>query len=227
MQGAIHCLGDDYVGFGIDSVGQSAGLTILWREGVEVEIISSTAHHIDVAIRGLLNLDEWRLTGVYGLSRNKDKWKTWQLMWDIRPLSSLPWVMIGDFNQILFEHEKMGGAPRDKNLMNEFHEAVNDCELLDVVFSRDSYTWWNRRSGTDAVYERLDRALVSATFLEACPAINLFHLEYDKSDHMPIKLAMFTQLNQLSRRGFALRICGLLTKDVKMLCVRLGRLRET
>ncbi|XP_074305507.1 uncharacterized protein LOC141640720 [Silene latifolia] len=192
MQRVIQRLGGDYVGVGIDSIGRSAGMAILWKEGVDVEIISSTAHHIDVVVRGLFNLNEWRLTGIYGWSNNEEKWRTWQLMRDIKPLSTLPWLMIGDYNQILFEHEKKGGPPREQRLMDEFREAMNDCELLDIGFSGNNYTWWNRRSGPAAVYERLDRALATVSFLEACPMIQLSHLDFDKSDHVPLKLAMFS-----------------------------------
>ncbi|XP_074304103.1 uncharacterized protein LOC141638656 [Silene latifolia] len=171
IQGVIKRLGGVYDGVGVDSVGRSAGVAILWREGVEVDVISSTAHHIDEAIRGVFNVDEWRLTGVYGWSRHEDKWKTWRLMKDIKSLSSLPWVMIGDFNQILFEHEKKGGAPREQALMDEFREAVDECELLDVGFSD-------------------------------VPTITLHHLEFDKSDHMPIKLAMFSPIKSFKGKRF-------------------------
>ncbi|XP_074305072.1 uncharacterized protein LOC141640007 [Silene latifolia] len=202
LQGVIQRLGGDYMGIGIDSMGRSAGVAILWKEGVDVEIISSTAYHIDVVVRGLFNLDEWRLTGIYGWARGEEKWRTWHIMKDIKPLSNLPWVMIGDFNKILFEHEKHGGAPREQYLMDEFRSEIDECGLLDVGFSGNPYTWWNRRGGDEAVYERLDRALVSPAFLEACPTICLSHVEFDKSDHAPIKLEIFTPIKSLKKRGF-------------------------
>ncbi|XP_074301071.1 uncharacterized protein LOC141632422 [Silene latifolia] len=178
------------------------GLVILWRDGVEVEVVSSIAHYIDVIIRGLFEISEWRLTRLYGWAQNEDKWRTWQLMRELKSLLFLPWVVIGDFNQILFEHEKRGGAPRDQRSMDEFREAMDECGLMDIGFSEEPFTWWNIRGGSEAVFERLDRALVSPSFLEVCPTTTLSHLEYDKSNHAPIILSMFADTNQKKGQRF-------------------------
>ncbi|XP_074304565.1 uncharacterized protein LOC141639306 [Silene latifolia] len=124
------------------------------------------------------------------------------LMRELKSPSFLPWVVIGDFNQILFKHEKRGGVPRDQRAMDEFREAMDECGLMDIGFSGEPFTWWNRSGGSEAVFERLNRALVSPSFLEVCPTTTLFHLDYDKSDHAPISLSMFAATNQKKGRRF-------------------------
>ena len=52
-----------------------------------------------------------------------------------------PWLALGDFNEILFHHEKEGGRVRPQRFMQAFHDALTDCELSDMGFSGDMFTW--------------------------------------------------------------------------------------
>ncbi|KAK3194206.1 hypothetical protein Dsin_025516 [Dipteronia sinensis] len=69
-------------------------------------------------------------------------------------MSSLPWLCIGDFNEVLHSAEKHGGPPRQRRLIEDFREAVDDCELMDMGFRGPGFTWSNRREGSAMVQER-------------------------------------------------------------------------
>jgi hypothetical protein len=90
----------------------------------------------------------------------------------------MPWAIIGDLNEILYSHEKDGGNPRPAGYMEAFRGVLTDCNLQDLGFTGDPFTWKRGR-----MRERLDRALVnhswSVLFLRAA----LQHLEYCRSDH--------------------------------------------
>jgi hypothetical protein len=64
--------------------------------------------------------------------------------------------VIGDFNDILFSREKEGGNRRPHSFMKAFQDALTDCELEDIDFLGDKYTW-NR----GIIRERLDRAVAN------------------------------------------------------------------
>jgi hypothetical protein len=92
-----------------ESDGRSGGLVMFWNKETNVTSFEIDTNFIDIRI------DEqsgaaWRFTGFYGDPSAQNK----QLMWDyIRNLSTmvdLPWVMIGDFNEIMYSHEKEGEA---------------------------------------------------------------------------------------------------------------------
>ncbi|KAL5542093.1 hypothetical protein UlMin_009803 [Ulmus minor] len=70
--------------------------------------------------------------------------------------ASLPWLCGGDLNEILFGHEKQGGAEKAQYLMSHFREAINYCGLADLGFRGPKFTW-NRGNGACLVQERLDR----------------------------------------------------------------------
>jgi hypothetical protein len=98
------------------SNGRSGGLILFWKREIQIDLIYSEPNFIDVRV--LNGHDKmWRLTGIYGEPRWEDKYKTWDRMRELKQRSDLPWVIIGDFNEILFSTEKEGGNPRPQNFM--------------------------------------------------------------------------------------------------------------
>jgi hypothetical protein len=93
----------------------------------------------------------WILTGIYGEPRLEDKYKTWDKIRELKNSSNLPWVLLGDFNEILFSHEKEGGNPRPHNFMQAFQDVLTGCGLEDIGYSGDMFTWRRGR-----IRERLD-----------------------------------------------------------------------
>ena len=57
--------------------------------------------------------------------------------------NNLPWFCCGDFNEILFNYEKEGGPPRVERCMVDFRKALEDCDLHDLGFTGDPFTWRN------------------------------------------------------------------------------------
>jgi hypothetical protein len=69
------------------------------------------------------------------------------------------WLVIGDWNEILYSHEKEGGNPRPIQYMQAFRDALTDCGLEDLGYTGDIFTWIRKRSRMGpGIRERLDRA---------------------------------------------------------------------
>jgi endonuclease/exonuclease/phosphatase family metal-dependent hydrolase len=123
----------------------------------------------------------WRLTGTYGEPRWEDKYKTWDKLRELNQNNNLPWLIVGDFNEILFSTEKEGGNPRPQGCMDAFRDALMDCGLEDLGFSGDAFTWKRGR-----IRERLDRGVANGAWSVMHPAASVQHLDYIRSDHRPI-----------------------------------------
>jgi hypothetical protein len=154
----------------------------MWRRGITIQQIYAAPNYIDVSIHEGPN-KIWRLTGIYGEPKWEDKYKTWDKIRELRSQCNLPWVLIGDFNEILYATEKEGGNPRPVHFMQAFREALSDCNLNDMDFSGDPFTW---RRGQ--IRERLDRAIADDNWMQMFPNASLSHLDCIKSDHRPILL---------------------------------------
>ncbi|XP_051204973.1 uncharacterized protein [Lolium perenne] len=161
---------------------RSGGVLLLWKRGINIQQIYAAPNYIDVSVHESPE-KIWRLTGIYGEPKWEDKYKTWDKLRELRTQNNMPWVVIGDFNEILFSTEKEGGNSRPDHFMQAFRDALSDCNLHDLGFLGDPFTWHRGR-----IRERLDRAVADHDWLLMHPEATLTHLDCMKSDHRPILL---------------------------------------
>ncbi|VVA35495.1 PREDICTED: reverse mRNAase, partial [Prunus dulcis] len=81
---------------------------------------------------------------------------------------SEPYIIVGNFNDILDSSEKAWGNPRNERSMAAFGEFLSNSMLLDLGFDGYPFTWQNRRE-SGLIQERLDRGLASEKWLELYP----------------------------------------------------------
>ena len=95
------------------------GITLLWRADVIVDTQTYSPNHIDVKVQTQAS-PLWRLIGIYSHPEEQRKTETWRLMRQPHARASLPWICLGDFNEILASDEKNGGVRRPMAPMLEF-----------------------------------------------------------------------------------------------------------
>ena len=125
---------------------------------------------------------------MYGHPKKRLKNETWRLLRHLRARASLPWVCIGDFNEILCLEERNGRIPRLLQLMQDFQSALLHCGLVDLGFQGYRYTWRNGRHGVAFVEQRLDRVCASEDWRDRYPQSKVIHTLAAYSDHDPILL---------------------------------------
>lgn len=97
---------------------------------------------------------------------------------------SIPWLVIGDFNQVTCVSEKKGGRPVLQSRINSFLHMVRTCGLVDLGFTGPKYTWTNIRQGLANVQERLDWAFGNTLGVEKFKTYRVVHLPRSRSDHL-------------------------------------------
>ena len=120
--------------------------------------------HIDVDVKEE-NGTVWRLTGVRGESEGDRKKEIWKTLWILgqQHQQGRPWLCLGDFNEILSSDEKVWGAAKPQQCMDKFREVLEGCDLADIGFTEDKFTWRNHSKEVDTyICERLDRAVANA-----------------------------------------------------------------
>ena len=86
--------------------------------------MNSSTSYIDVVIN-LREDDARQFTGFYGDPVTANWEHSWALLKHLHLKMDLPWICVGDFNEIVKAEEKMGGVPRRERLMIEFREALD------------------------------------------------------------------------------------------------------
>ncbi|KAH6786600.1 hypothetical protein C2S52_006152 [Perilla frutescens var. hirtella] len=168
--------------------GRRGGLCLFWKDLVSIRILYNSLHHIDGIVKFVDNDDEWRFTGIYGWAEEQFKHLTWELMRSLALSDYGKWLCMGDFNEILYHHEKREGVLREDNKLMAFRDVLNECGLEDLGFSGCCYTWSNGQEGPLNIQERLDRAISNLAWIEAHPNFNVEHLVRIQSDHNPLYL---------------------------------------
>ncbi|KAK9992081.1 hypothetical protein SO802_027066 [Lithocarpus litseifolius] len=159
-------------------------LALFWKKSLKIEVTSSSPNHIDAVVGDSLE-NKWRLTGIYGFADQAKKSDTWALLRQLHASSSLPWLCAGDFNEILWSHEKCGLGPRSETPMQAFREVLDETGLKDLGYVGKKFTWKGRRQ-SGFVLERLDRAVANNQWFSQNPGTKVQHLHSNSSDHQAI-----------------------------------------
>ena len=131
---------------------------------------------IDIEVQ--LERDEvpWRFTAIYGWPETHLKWKTCALISELRRVSSLPWLIGGDLNEIFCNYEKKGGIAKCQSILARFRETAEECGLLDLGYNGYDFTWDNRQQGDRAMEERLDRFCSTSDWMALFPSFRVLSL---------------------------------------------------
>ncbi|XP_071721888.1 uncharacterized protein [Rutidosis leptorrhynchoides] len=171
---------------GVDCEGRSGGLALLWNEDVvPVRVLSLSKRHIDAVID-----DKWRCTGFYGHPITARHFESWNMLRRLKSESSLPWIVGGDFNELLQLDEKEGESLRSSRQIEDFRDAAEYCELRDLGFYGPRFTWCNGQYQGTLISERLDRVLATEGWMALYPNARVINLVSPLSDHCSILLEL-------------------------------------
>ncbi|KAA3470617.1 reverse transcriptase [Gossypium australe] len=87
-------------GINIATEGSRGGLCLAWKVDFEVTLKSFSKWHIDTIIRRRM-------------CRRHGKNLAWSTLKNLAQGCDYPWLVAGDFNEIMYSFEKRGGLPRD------------------------------------------------------------------------------------------------------------------
>ena len=90
------------------------GLALFWKTDSNIDVQSFSDRHIDAIINHGVD-DAWQFTGFYGDPDTASRENSWSLLRTLHNQFNLPWLCIGDFNEILLVDEKQGWLDRWKD----------------------------------------------------------------------------------------------------------------
>lgn len=143
---------------------RAKGLALLWKSLMKVEVQIYSPRHIDAIVTEAQGSLQWRFMRFYGHPEMSIRGDLWTLLEQLSGKMNLPWVIMGDFNEILHEGEKVGGNQRPASRMKHFGDVINRCNLRDLGYVGSDFTWCRRLGSRGCIRERLDRTFVSTNW---------------------------------------------------------------
>lgn len=109
-------------------------------------------------------------------------------------------MALGDFNEILGNHEKSGGRIRPESSFTDFRLMMRQYDFSDLPTVGNRFSCSGKR-GDDMVHCCLDRVMVNTRWFSEYPASETVFLELGESDHHPLVTYLLSAIEQ-SRRTF-------------------------
>nr|XP_048337067.1 uncharacterized protein LOC125424270 [Ziziphus jujuba var. spinosa] len=140
----------------VEATGLAGGLTFMWKKEINFELKWSLERIINGIIKEEDGKESWWLIACHGTQYHTEKEAFWNHLEKTILKCEMPWVVIGDLNDIFEESKKFGGRiwQRSHSFLKIFVEKVG---AIDLGFSGKRLTWENKQDGRAYVKERLDR----------------------------------------------------------------------
>ena len=91
---------------------------------------------------------------IYGRNLVEQRTPLWDSLVSLSSSINDPWCVLGDFNSILNQNDRIGGTIVTEGETKDFADCIQNCGLQEFSFEGAFYTWNNKH-----VWTRIDRAL--------------------------------------------------------------------
>ncbi|KAF5468900.1 hypothetical protein F2P56_013011 [Juglans regia] len=129
----------------------------------------------------------------YAKCNSIERRELWQSLEGIDD-NEISWIVVGDFNIIREDSERVGGHPRSITAMEEFNICIDHCGLLDLHVVGRKLSWCNGHGGLSLSWARLDRVLTNIHFANRFPQAYFEYLNRKTSDHCPMTISFQKQV---------------------------------
>lgn len=172
----------------IPTEGQAGGMVILWdHTKVNVHSFVRRSHEISATIEVFSLHKTWVFTSIYASTDRTLRNLMWNNIVDMHSVIKGPWLLGGDFNDVLASNEKLGGRSFNKKITKILWDCINSCNLINLGFKGSKFTWSNnRKKNKGIIMKRLDRNFANEDWISLFPEASVTHLPRTHSDHNPL-----------------------------------------
>ena len=118
-----------------NAIGLFGGLRLLWDSSwVSVIELVTTEQEIHALVTPIYSNTPWLLSAVYASRRFAERRLLWDNLKIVSDLHSFPWVMAGDFNEVLIGEDKYGGKAVNISRALQFQDYLDSCKMIDIGF---------------------------------------------------------------------------------------------
>ncbi|XP_074318184.1 uncharacterized protein LOC141654978 [Silene latifolia] len=169
----------------VDADGSKGGLWVGWKPSWNIECITKCPNFIIIKINECGGRF-WYVFCIYGSPERENRESVWLHIehWISRMDSHF--ILLGDFNQVEFREDKLGGNTGSIFGAQLFSEWKVRNSLSDIAYKGPKFTWCNNMKGYKRIYERIDKGLASPLWYSLFPNSGIKHLPIQCSDHAPI-----------------------------------------
>ncbi|CAM8947201.1 unnamed protein product [Rhodiola kirilowii] len=117
------------------------------------------------------------------------KGRLWQYLENLKDMKGGRWLVLGDFNSVTSQEEKINGR-RVMNVETEdLRRFVQKTGLVDLDYCGCFFTWNNKHAEENRIWCKLDRVMCNTRWLDSYPRCKALFGPPDVSDHSPVSVS--------------------------------------
>lgn len=142
--------GFQYVDF-VPTLGLAGGLWLFWKDcnqsPFNLVVIHKATRFIASNITLLNENISFIIIFIYAPPKSQHKADFWDEIFEYVNSLTSPFVILGDFNEISCEQDKLGGAPFNSNRLNVMKNVLTQIPCCELPYMGSRYTWRKKRAG--------------------------------------------------------------------------------
>ena len=141
---------------------------------------------------------------IYGRNLVEQRLPLWECLRNMSNSINDPWCVMGDFNSILNQEDRIGGTIVTEGETKDFAESIHYCGLQEFNFEGAYYTWNNKH-----IWSRIDRAFHNSLWYAQHDFTHVQYISQGLSDHCPILISF----PQCPKPKYSFLFCDMWAKD--------------
>jgi len=130
-----------------------------------------------------------KITFIYGFNTPAERTSLWlYICQESRMSTSIPWILMGDFNAIMRPADRHGGDTTWHHHLDDFNNCIQQAQLLQIPYSGLKYSWHNGQHGDHTIQKKLDWIFCNPCLLTNWPEAHSSFLPRHLSDHSAMTL---------------------------------------
>jgi hypothetical protein len=147
---------------------QGGRIVIMWDpQKYDIQMLECCSQVIHCEIFSKCTKEKFHLSCVYGHNNLAKRRGLWNSLMNWAGGIVLPWMCMGDFNNMLRTEERRSGRPVTQHEIKDMQECCEVSGLMDVNSTGLFYTWSN-----GSVWSKLDRVMVGPSWPQHLVHIN-------------------------------------------------------
>lgn len=86
----------------------------------------------------------WLFFAIYASPILHKRMHLWTHLKHVASEFNMPWLVMGNFNDLLYTKDELGGRPLIASLVHAFNDYLNYCDLFYLTTSGPHCTWTNK-----------------------------------------------------------------------------------
>ncbi|GJT01522.1 putative RNA-directed DNA polymerase [Tanacetum coccineum] len=159
---------------------------------VDAILLSSHGQVMHFEVSLILDKRKFFISFIYGENDPKDRICLWENLIDhMGVVDGKPWVMMGDFNAILYFEDHSKGFANIYQGIREFRSCVHQLDMEDLCRNGLFYTWVQKsKDPKSGIMKKLNRVMGNNEFIDMFGACYANFLPYVTFDHCPALLVI-------------------------------------